>query len=199
MWMYFISLGYTLSQSVQSLSRVWLFVTPWLQHTRLPCPSPSPRVCSNSCSLSQWCPPTISRSVIPFSSCPQSFPASGSFLMGQFFASGGQSIGASASVLQMNIQGWFSLRLTGLLSLRSKELSSVFSSATIWKHKFFSTQPSLWSSSHICACLWEKPWLWLFGPLWAKWCLCFLICSLGIYFCYDTEFFRNFWLVHLSF
>ena len=170
-----------------------------LQHVGLLCPSLSPGVFSNSYPLSQWCYLTISYFAVPFPFWLQSFPASGSFPVSQLVTSGGRSIGASASVLPVNIQGWFSLRLTGLLSLRSKELSSVFSSATIWKHKFFSTQPSLWSSSHICACLWEKPWLWLFGPLWAKWCLCFLICSLGIYFCYDTEFFRNFWLVHLSF
>ena len=85
-----------------------------LQHARLPCPSPSPRACSNSCPLSQWCHLTISSSFIPFSSCPQSFPASGSFLVSGLFASGGQSVGASASVL-MNIQGWFSLGLTGLI------------------------------------------------------------------------------------
>ena len=91
--------------SVQLLTRVWLFVTPW---TRFPCPSPTPRAYSNSCLLSQWCHSTISSSVVPFSSCPQSFPASGSFKMGQLFASGGQSIwvSASTSVFQMNTQGW---------------------------------------------------------------------------------------------
>ena len=96
-----------------------------LQHTKLPCPSPSPGVCSNSCPLSQWCHPTISSCVVPFSSCLQSFPASGSFQMSQFFSSGGQSIGASASapVLPINIQGWFPLRLTSLISLLSKGLS----------------------------------------------------------------------------
>ena len=94
-----------------------------LSHTRLPCPSLSPRVCSKSCPLSQWCYPTISFSVIPFSSCFQSFPASGSFPMGQFFTSGGQSIGAS--VPPMNIQDWFPLGLTGLISLQSKRLSRV--------------------------------------------------------------------------
>ena len=100
---------------VQSPSRVWLFVTPWMQHTRLPCPSVSPGVCSKSRPLSQWCHPTTSSSVVPFSSCPQSFPASASFPMSQLFASGVQSIGvsASASVLPMNIQGWFPLGLTG--------------------------------------------------------------------------------------
>ena len=101
-----------------------------LQHARLPCPSPSPGVCLHSCPLSQWCYPTISSSVIPFSSCLQSFPASGSFLMSQLFTSGGQSIRASASVLLMNIQDWFPLGLTGWISLQSKGLSRVFSNTT---------------------------------------------------------------------
>ena len=116
-----------------------------LQHARPPCPSPSPGVCSNSCPLSQWCHPTISSSVSPFSSCFQSFLASGSFPMGQLFASGGQSIGASASVsvLPMNIQGWFLLGLIGLISLLSKELSRVFSSTTLWKHSDQPSVPSL--------------------------------------------------------
>ena len=98
-----------------------------LQHTRLPCPSLSPGVCSKSCPLHSWCHPNISSSVTPFSSCPQSFPASGSFPMSQFFTSGGQSIGvsASASVLPMSIQDWFPLGLTGLISLQSKWLSAV--------------------------------------------------------------------------
>ena len=107
-----------------------------LQDARPPCPSPTPRVYSNSCTLSRWCHPTISSSVIPFSSCLQSFPASGSFQMSQLFASGGQSIGASALVLPMNIQGWFPLGLTGLNSLLSKGLSGVFSTITIWKQQF---------------------------------------------------------------
>ena len=127
-----------------------------LQYTRLPCPSLSPGVCSGSCPLSRWCHPTISSSVIPFSSCPPSFPVSGSFLLSQLFASGGQSIRASASVLPMNIQGWFLLRLTGLISLLSKRLWSVFSSTIIWKHQFFGAQPSLWSNSHIYTILLEK-------------------------------------------
>ena len=97
-----------------------------LQHTRLPCPSPTPRACSNSCPLRQWCHPTISSSVVPFSSCLQSFPASRFFPMSQFFTSGGQSIGASASVLPVNIQDWLPLGLTGLISLQSKGLSRVF-------------------------------------------------------------------------
>ena len=116
-----------------------------LLHARLPCPPPTPEACSNSCPSSWWCHPTISSSVIPFASCLQSFPASGSFLMSQFFASGGQCIGASASapVLPMNIQDWFLLGLTGLISLQSKGLSRVFCSTTVQKHQFFSTQSSL--------------------------------------------------------
>ena len=122
-----------------------------MQHTRPPCLSPTPGVYSNSCPLSWWCHPTISSSVDPFSSCLQSFPASGSFPMSQFFASGGQSIRilASASVLPMNIQDWFPLRLTGWISLQSKGSSRVFSNTTIQKHQFFGAQPSLWSNSHI--------------------------------------------------
>ena len=119
--------------AVQSLSLVWLFATPGLQYTSLPLPSLSPRVCSNSCPLSWWCHPTISSSVIPFSSWPQSHPASGSFQMSQLFTSGGQSIGfsASASVLSMNIQGWFLLGWIGLISLQSKGLPTLFQ-----HHKF---------------------------------------------------------------
>ena len=121
------------------------------QHARLPCPSPTPRACSNSCPSCQWCHPTISSSVIPFSSRLQSFPASGSFPISQFFASGGQRIGVSASalVLSLSIQDWFPLGLTGLISLQSKELSGVFSNTTVQKHQFFDTQFSLWSNSHI--------------------------------------------------
>ena len=106
-----------------------------LQHPRLPCPSPTPRACSNSCPSSWWCHPTISSSVIPFSSCLQSFPESGSFPRNQFFASGGQSNGASASVLPINIQDWFPLELTGLISFQSKGLSRVFSNTTVQKHQ----------------------------------------------------------------
>ena len=115
------------------------------QHTRSPCPSPTTRVYSNSCPLSQWCHPTISSSVVPFSSCLQSFPASGSFQMSQFSASGGQSIGvsASASVLPMNIQDWFSLEWTGWIYLQSKGLSRIFSNTTVQKHQFFGAQLSL--------------------------------------------------------
>ena len=130
-----------------------------LQHARVPCLSPSPKVCSNSCPLSLWGHPTISSSVTPFSSCPQSFPASGSFPVSWLFASGGQSIGASvlASVLPMNIQGYFPLGLTDFISLLSKGLSRVFSSTRVQRHWFFSAQPSLWSNSHIHIWLLEKP------------------------------------------
>ena len=116
-----------------------------LQHSRPPCPSPTPRVYSNSCPLSQWCHPVISSSVIPFSSHLQSCPASGSFQMSQFFSLGGQSIGVSAltSVLPMNIQNWFPLGWTGWVSLQSRGLSRVFSSTTVQKHQFFGTQLSL--------------------------------------------------------
>ena len=107
-----------------------------LQHTKLPCPSQISRLYSNSCPLSWWCYSRISSSVDPFSSCLQSFPALGSFPMSWLFTSGGQSIGASASILPMNSQGWFPLGLTGLISLLSKGLSRVFSSTTIWKHQF---------------------------------------------------------------
>ena len=116
-----------------------------MQHARLPCPSPTPRACSNSCSSSWWCHPTISSSVVPFSSSLQYFPESVSFPISQFFTSGGQSIGASApaSVLRMNIQDWFPLGWTDLISLQSKGLSRVFSNTTIQKHQIFSTQLSL--------------------------------------------------------
>ena len=120
-----------------------------LQQARPPCPSPTPRACSNSCPSSWWCHPTISSSVVPFSSCLQSFPASGSFQMSQFFASGGQSVAASASVLPMNIQDWFTLGLTGLISLQFMGFSRVFSNTTVQKHQFFGAQLSLWSNRHI--------------------------------------------------
>ena len=129
-----------------------------LQQSRLPCPSLSPGVCSNSCLLSLWCHPTISSSVALFSSCSQSFPASGSFPMSWLFTIGGQSTGASdsASVCSVNIQGHFPLGWTSLVSLLSKGLSRVFSSTTIWKHQFLSTQSSLWSNFHIHTWLWKN-------------------------------------------
>ena len=137
-----------------SLSHIRLFVTPWL-----PCPSPTPGACSDSCPSSQWCHPIISSSVVPFSSCLQSFLTSESSPVSQFFASGGQSIRAwaSASVLPMNVQGWFPLGLAGLISLQSKGLSRVFSSTTVQKHQCFSIQLSLWANSYICTWLMEKP------------------------------------------
>ena len=129
--------------SVQLLSCVWLFATHGLQHARPPCPSPTPGVYSNSCPLSWSCHPTISSSVIPFSRL-QFFPASGSFQMSQFFASGSQSIGASgaASVLPMNIQDWFPLGWTGWISLLSKGVSRVFN-IIVQKHQFFGAHFSL--------------------------------------------------------
>ena len=121
-----------------------------LQHARLPCPSPTPRAYSNSYPSHQWCHPTISSSIIPFSSCLQSFPATGSFPLSQF-SSGGQNIGvsASASVLPMNIQDWFPLGWTGWISLQSKGLSRVSSNITVQKHQFFGAQLSSQSNSHI--------------------------------------------------
>ena len=121
-----------------------------LQHTTLPCPSPTPRAYSDWCPSHRWCHPTISSSVVPFSSCLQSFPASGSFQMSQLFTSGGQSIGvsASASVLPMNIQDWFPLGLTGWISLQSKGLLRVFSNTTVQEHQFFGSQLFIVQLSH---------------------------------------------------
>ena len=144
-----------------------------LQHTRLPCPWPIPRACSNSCTSSQWCHPTSSSTVILFSSCPQSFPASGSFPMSQPFASGGQSIRASASILPMNIQDWFPLGLTGLISLQSKGFSRIFSNTIVQKHQFFGAQLSLgegnvnplqYSGASLVAQLVENP-----PAMWETW------------------------------
>ena len=127
------------------------------QQARTRCPSPTPRACWNSRPLSRWCHPTILSSVVPFSSCLQSFEALGSFPTSQFFAAGGQSIGASASVLPMDIQDWFPLGLTSWISLQSKGLSRVFSNTTVQKHQFFGAQRSLWSNSHIHTWQLEKP------------------------------------------
>ena len=129
------------------------------QHTRPPCPSPTPGVHPNSCPLSRWCHPTILFSIVPFSSCPQSFPAPGSFQMSQIFTSGGQSIGVSAStsILPMNTQDWPPLGWTGWISLQSKGLSRVFSNTTVQKPQFFGAQLSLESNSHIHTRLLEKP------------------------------------------
>ena len=130
-----------------------------LQHIRLPCPSLSSRLCSNSCPLSWWCHLTISSSATLFFFCLQYFLASGSFPMSHHFAAVAQSTRTSTSalVLPMNIQGWFLIGLTGLISLQSKGLSRVFSNTTVQKHQFFSTQPSLSSNSHIYTWLLEKP------------------------------------------
>ena len=145
--------------SVQSLSRVWLFATHESQHMRPLCPSPTAGVHSNSCPSSRWCHPAISSSVVPFSSCPQSLPASESFPMSQLFAWGGQSTGvsASASFLPKNSQGWSPLEWTGWISLQSKGLSRVFSNTTVQKHQFFGTQLSSQSDSHIHTWPLEKP------------------------------------------
>ena len=148
--------------SVRFSSLAQLCPTLWphgLQHARPPCPSPAPRPCSNSCLLSWWCHPNIASSVVPFSSHLQSFPSSGSFQMSQFFISGGQSIGvsASASVLPMNTQDWYPLGWTGWISLQSKGLSRVFSNTTVQKHQFFGAKLSLQYNSHILSSLLEKP------------------------------------------
>ena len=145
--------------SVQSLSHVQLFATPWIAAPRPPCPSPTPGVYPNSCPLNRWCHPAISSSVIRFSSCPQSLPASGSFPMSQLFTSGGQSIrvSASAPVLSMNTQDWSPLGWTGWISLQPKGLSRVFSNTTDQKHQFFGTQLSSQSNSHIHTWPLEKP------------------------------------------
>ena len=129
------------------------------QHARPPCPSSTPRVNPNSCHSSRWSHPAISSSVVPFSSCPQSLPASKSFPMSQLFAWGGQSIGvsASASVLPMNTQDWSPLEWTGWVSLQSKRLSRVFSNTTVQKHQFFGAQPSSQSNTHIRSWPLEKP------------------------------------------
>ena len=165
---------------VQSLSHVHSLRSHRLQHAWPPCPSLSPRVHSNSCPLGRWCHPTISSSTIPFS-CPQSFPALGSFLMSQLFSSGGPSIEASASVLPVNIQGWFPLGLTGLISLQSKGLSKE-SSPTPQFESINSSVLSLLYGPALTSIhdYWKHLSFWLDGPWSAKWCLCFLICCLGL-------------------
>ena len=136
---------FNISVQFSSVAQSCLTLRPYEpQHTRPPCPSPTPRVHPNPCRLIWWCHPTVSSSVVPFSSCLQSFPASGSFQMSQLFASGGQSIGVpdSTSVLPMNTQDWSPLGWTGWISLQSKGLSRVFFNTTVQKHQFFGTQ--LW-------------------------------------------------------
>ena len=155
LWQRYTNVSVQFSYSVVSNS-LW---PRGLQHARPPCLSSTSGVYSNSCPLSQWCHPTISSFVVSFSSCLHSFPASGSFQMSQFFTSGGQSTGvsASASVLPVNIQDWFPLGWTSWISLQSKGLSRVFSNTTVQKHHFFSAQLSLSSNSHIHTWLLEKP------------------------------------------
>ena len=145
--------------SVQSLSHVRLFATPWIAARQASLSITTPRVHPNPCPSSRWCHPTISSSVVPFFSCPQSFPASGSFPMSWLSASGSQNIGVSASksVLPVNTQDWSPLGWTGCISLQSKGLSRVFSNTTVQKHQFFGTQLSSQSNSHICTWPLEKP------------------------------------------
>ena len=145
--------------SIQSISHVQFFQPHEMQHARLPCPSPTPGACSNSCPSSRWCPPTISSYVVLFSFSIQSFPTSESFPMHLLFTSGGQNIGVSASalVLQVNIQDWFPLVLMSWISLQSKGFSKVFFNITVQECQFFSTQLSLWSKSHNHTWLLEKP------------------------------------------
>ena len=148
--------------SGQSVSHVHLFVTPWTTARQTSLSITNSWSLQNSYPLNRWCHPTISSSVIPLSFCPQSFPASGSYQMNQLFASGGQSIGVSASVLPMVIQDWFPLGWTGWIFLQPKGLSRVFSNTKkhwclFQKHQFFGSQPSLWSKCHIHTWLLEKP------------------------------------------
>ena len=149
------------SISFSQFSRSVVFNSLWpcgLQHARLPCPSSTPRIYSNSCQLSQWCHLTISFSTVPFSSCLQSFSASGSFPVSSLHQVAKiLGVSASASVLPMNIHDWFPLGLTGWISSQSKGLSRVFSNTTIQNHQFFGVQLSLQSNSHIHTWLLEKP------------------------------------------
>ena len=156
--------------SVQLLSRVWLFMTPWIAACQASLSITTPGVYSNPSPMSQRCHPAISSSVVPFPSHLQSFPGSGSFPMHHFLASGGQNITVSAltSVLPMNIQDWSPLEWTGWISLQSKGLSRVFSNTTVQKHQFFGVQLSLRSNAHIHIWPLEKPQLWLDRPLLAK-------------------------------
>ena len=169
---------YWLIVVVQSLSGVQLFVTPWTAALQA---SLSFTIFWSLLTFSSI-EIFISSSVAPFSFCLQSFPVLEPFPVSRFFTSGGQSIGALVppSVPPMYIQGWIPLGLNGLISLQSKGLSGIFSRTTILKYQFFGTHPSLWSNFHIHTWLLEKPWLWLDGYLLAKWCLCFLICCLGL-------------------
>jgi len=174
-------LGIITFSSVYENCHVGLFVTQWTAAHQASLSITNSQSLPKLMSIeSWWCHPTISSSVIPFSSRLQSFPASGSFQINQFFASGGQNIevSASTSVLPMNIQHWFPLGWTGWISLQSKGLSRVFSNTTVQKHQFFSARLYLWSNSHIHAWLLEKPYLWLMDLCWQS-SFCFLICFLG--------------------
>ena len=155
-FIYIFTIHYVLLFSCSVCLTLW---PHGLQNARLPCPSPSPGACSNSCPLSQWCHPIISSFVVPFSSCLQSFPASGSFPMSQFFPSGGQSIevSASASVLPMNIQDWFPLGLTSLISLQSRDSQESSPTPQFKSINFFGAQLSSQSNSHIHTWPQEKP------------------------------------------
>ena len=156
MWVFWFPNAHKFSSVTQSCPTLR---SHGLQHARPPCPSTTPGVYPKSCPWSRWCHPTISSSVVPFSSHLQTFPASESFQRSQVFTSGGQSIGvsASASVLPMNTQNWFPLGWTGWISLQSKGFSRVFSNTTVQKHQFFGTQPFFCSNSHTCIGLLEKP------------------------------------------
>ena len=158
------------SSSVQLLSRVWLFVSSWITAHQASHPLPTPGVQSNSCSLSWWCHPAISSSVVPFSSWPQSLLASESFPVSHLFTWGGQSTGvsASASFLPKNTQNWSPLGWTGWISLQSMGLSRAFSNTTVQNHQYFGAQLSSQSNSHIHTWLLEKPQPWLDRPLLAN-------------------------------
>ena len=143
--------------SVQSLSHVHLFANPWAAACQASLSITNSSSFSNLCPLSWWCHSTISSSAFPFFSSLQSFLASGSFQMSQLFSSGGQSTEASASVLPMNVQDWFPLGLSGLISLQSKGLLRILSNITVQKHQFYGAQPSLWSNSHIHTWLLKIP------------------------------------------
>ena len=153
-----------------------------LQHSRLPCPSPSPGACSNSCPLSQWYHPTISSSVAPFSFCPWPSPASGSFPVSHLFTSRSLCIrpSASASALPMNIQGWLPSGLTGFISLQSKGLSRAFPSTTVRNYQFFGISLLYRSTLTSIHDDWKNHSFDCMDICWQKWCLCFLICSLGM-------------------
>ena len=175
-----ILIGISQFSSVQSLSRVQLFATPWIAAHQASLSITNSQSSLRLTSIESVMPSSYLILCLPFSCCLQSFQASGSFPRSQLFASDGLSTVASAPALLMNIQGWLPLGLTSLISLQSKGFSRVFSSTTIQKQQFFGAQPSLWSNCHICTWLLERPWFWLYGFLLAKWLLCFLIYCLGL-------------------